>query len=490
MKNIAAIDIGTNSIHMVIVSINKKKQVSILEKRKKSIMLGSFLNKESHITEKGIIKAIQTLQEMKDTADHYSPHYLIVATHIARISENFLYFQKRVTLETGLNLHFINGEEEAKLSALGIQSKMNIDNEKFLGIDLGGGSTEVFIFQGKQNYYSRSLSLGAVLLSEKFKKYENIEEVETYIKNKISSLSLPKEEWTSSIGCSGTIKALGKIYINTQKQKKTNNHEIPLHEIENIYKKLIQAKKPSVIQKKFNLDIARSESILFGTAILIQILKKLHINSLKICNAGIREGLIVNYLHMNTDNDISIKNIQDKFLINIKKADRVEYFAMKIFHTLHSQLNITNFSSILRKSCQLHCIGKFINHNNHGKHGAYIIKHIVTPTLSENDKLYVSSILNQQHKNTAEDHQPTNHKHNGTTITTLTNILKIAKKLAKILPHQETINIYMEQNHIIISSQETSMDFLIQFNHKNHLIEPSFTQRVKLNQEKNKIHLV
>lgn len=168
-KRIAAIDMGTNSFHLIIVEINKNGDLKLLDKEREFIRLGSESGNElNFISDNETGKAISILKKFTTLAKFHEAEIRAVSTSAIREAKNKKDFVKNVFDETGIRVETIVGTEEAKLIFLGMKNALPIGDKKVLGIDIGGGSTEFIFGVNEKIDFAESVKVGAVRLSKKF----------------------------------------------------------------------------------------------------------------------------------------------------------------------------------------------------------------------------------------------------------------------------------------------------------------------------------
>jgi len=166
---LAAIDIGSNSIHLVIVRAEAGQQLEIIDREKEMVRLGSGTLRKHHLSRETIDRAVTTLRRFKKMAEANKVALTITtATAAVREADNADAFIDTVRKEVGLDVHLLPGVEEARLIALAVSEVTDFNNRRALIVDIGGGSTEFIITGGKEPELLFSVRLGAVRLTEKF----------------------------------------------------------------------------------------------------------------------------------------------------------------------------------------------------------------------------------------------------------------------------------------------------------------------------------
>lgn len=399
-QTIAAIDIGSNSAHLVISKVDKEGRMTVLDTDKAILRLGDSVDENNNFNVEAIERTIKNIKHLNSIAISHTPVMRCVATHAMRQAANSAEMQKRVLEETGVAIEIIDGIEEARLSALGMEYGLSLANQSFLAIDIGGGSTETIIKNREKIDFVASLKLGAVVLSKKFlnkekTKKEHCKKLEEYIEVQLAPLEekIKNIEFNKAVMSAGTAKALiamhNHISENEQSSSGINGFTITTKNLEEIYSILRLLKSPKKISEHFNLDSNRGEIILAGTAILLGLSKVFNVKKWSYSAFGLREGIVFdtysrqfNQSH-NHSKDVrwrSVTYLANKFKVNKRHASQVSKIALKI----HDQLidlkkNPANMVSglsnyrILEAAAYLQECGTYLSFPDHHKHSYYII---------------------------------------------------------------------------------------------------------------------
>ncbi|MFO7819942.1 MAG: Ppx/GppA phosphatase family protein [Halanaerobacter sp.] len=288
--NFAAIDIGTNSIRLLIAEHNEG-ELNRLVNKLRTPRLGEGIN-DGIINSKAQKRAIGVLKEYQELVDSYQAHYRAVATSAIRDAENKEEFLNKTKEESGIKIDVINGLEEAELSYLGITSGLIKQEDNMLAVDIGGGSTE-FIFgaiDGIREY--KSINLGAVRLKESWK--DDLEAMRSEAQSQVQEV-LTDNKAEMLIGVGGTITTLASIDQNLEDYQphKIQNYRLSFAEIGDI---LEQLKELNFAERKRIVGLApdRADIIIPGIIILLEIMKASNLKRLQVSDFGILEGIIYN----------------------------------------------------------------------------------------------------------------------------------------------------------------------------------------------------
>lgn len=302
-NRIAAIDIGTNSFHLVIVEVQSDGSFKLLDKQREVIRLGSHKGEDlSLISEGEIEKAIDILKNYKMLAEHYKASIRAVATSAVREADNRDKFVKAVKEKTNIDIEVVDGRTEAKLIFYGIMNAIDVSDKNVLCLDIGGGSSE-FIYAEKGNpTITESVKIGAVRLSKKFfpdfiLKKEAVEACRSYVEAQTSYIKylIEGKKNEQVIGASGTIVAaaiLVQELFNKPKRKSINKLSFTAEELNFVYKEVISRKTPAERVSMPGMELKRADIIPAGLVILKTVFDVFEIKQITLSEYALREGII------------------------------------------------------------------------------------------------------------------------------------------------------------------------------------------------------
>ena len=303
-KCIAAVDMGTNSFHLIIVQVKSDGSFKIIDREREVIRLGSHKGKEfSWISEGEIEKAIDVLKDFAKIAQFYKADVRAIATSAVREARNREEFINRVYETTGITVEAVNGRNEAELIYRGVQHALDVSENKVLCIDIGGGSTEFLLGEHGIYEFAESIKIGAVRLSKLFFPDYNlsdsgIENCKMYIREKLKAFSVVHSEFSYdvAIGTSGTIVAAASIisFRRTGKFKKSlNGFSFSASEAFELTSDVLKCKSP--VDRLFieGMEIKRADIIPAGLLILSEIFRTLKLKNMTVSENALREGIII-----------------------------------------------------------------------------------------------------------------------------------------------------------------------------------------------------
>lgn len=399
---LAAIDVGTNSIHMVVVKIQPQiPAFTIVTKEKSTVRLGDRDPLTGLLTLEAMARAIAALKRCQEIAVQMNAEAVVaVATSAVREAPNGRTFLAQIETELGLTISLISGQEEARRIYLGVLSGMELQNQAHVMIDIGGGSTELILGDGQEPRSLSSTKVGAVRLSAELVKTDPISNSEfAYLQSYVKSMmgraieeireNLRPGEKPRMIGTSGTIETLAVIHAREKLgivPAPLNGYQFSLkdlREIVNRLRKLNYAERSAVP----GMSERRSEIIVAGAVILQETMTLLGIENITICERSLREGVVVDWMlthgliedrlrFQSSIRQRSVLKIAQKYGVNLEHSERVAAFAVDLFDQTKGIFHEWGMEvrELLWASAILHNCGHFISHSAHHKHSYYLIR--------------------------------------------------------------------------------------------------------------------
>jgi len=411
MKKIAIIDIGSNSIRLVIVQINKDNSFRVIDEIKESVRLGKDMTTDGGLNPFRIDKAISALSFFKRLCIIQNiSEILAVATEAVRKATNQIEFLNRVKKELSIDIRVLTGIEEAYYDYFGAINSMDFSDA--LIMDIGGSSSELIFVKNKQLKYSISLPFGAINLTEKFSLVKAMDDKsETAIKEFLITLFkdipwLKKIKNVPIIGIGGTIRNIGKLH-----QKKTSypidnlhNYIVPSNEVIEIYDQ-VKIKDSYQRKKLKGLSKERADIFVGATAALVTLIEYLDIKELHVSGSGLRDGFLYEYIFKSKIPlidvlDFSLKNNLLNYEIDLKHPMHVWMLTKTLYDELKPIINISiDPYKILKTAAMLHDIGILISYFDHHKHSSYMIANSKINGLTHKEQLMASYIAALHRKN-------------------------------------------------------------------------------------------
>jgi exopolyphosphatase/guanosine-5'-triphosphate,3'-diphosphate pyrophosphatase len=399
---LAAIDVGTNSIHMAVVKIQPALPAfSIIAKEKSTVRLGNRDQKTGQLTPEAMKRTIEALKRCQEIAKGLQADEMIaVATSAVREAPNGQEFLQQIEEELGLTINLISGQEEARRIYLGVLSGMEFNNQPHVMIDIGGGSTELILGDGHEPRSLSSTKVGAVRLTAEMISTDPISnsefnDLQAYVRGMLersvdelrSHLQLGEEP--RMVGTSGTVETLATIHAREKLgvvPTPLNGYQFSLRDLQelvNRLRKLSDAERAAIP----GMSDRRSEIILAGAVILQEAMTLLELDQITICERALREGVVVDWMlshgliedrlrYQSSIRERSVIKIAHKYHVNLTHSERVADFALSLFDQTQGILHEWSGTErqLLWAAAILHNCGHFISHSSHHKHSYYLIR--------------------------------------------------------------------------------------------------------------------
>jgi exopolyphosphatase / guanosine-5'-triphosphate,3'-diphosphate pyrophosphatase len=392
---LAAIDIGTNSIHMIIVEAKNKDLFEVLMQEKEMVKLGEGVFASNVINERAFREGIATIGRYVQLADQFGVDHIITsATSATREAKNGRDFLDTVIAKVGLSPQLISGKEEAKLIFLAVRKAIELKGKQALVLDIGGGSTEVVTGDEKQVDFCKSMKLGVLRLldfigHQKPLSHEEISDLKSHVRKTAEKVMGGAREkgFDFVIGTSGTIRSLGEACLVKQgnpSPESVNAECVSLSALEKLAEKLC-GMSPEERGKVEGLSTNRSDAVHLGAVLLVELLKLAGVKEITLSDASLREGMILDFLERHDDMlvaEMEGKNVKEKsclllanrYEVNVEEKLHVARLALQIFDQLkdiHAQ-GIKE-RQLLYHASLIYDLGLFVKFQDYHKHSRYLI---------------------------------------------------------------------------------------------------------------------
>jgi exopolyphosphatase/guanosine-5'-triphosphate,3'-diphosphate pyrophosphatase len=416
---IAAIDIGTNSIHLVIASVNSRGMMNIITKEKEVVRLGEAGKDMKYLSEEAMQRGIHALKQFAELARSHNAEIRATATSAVREANNQKEFLQRVSKETGINIEVISGAEEGRLIYIGALHALPIIKKKTFIIDIGGGSTETIVGLEGEIEFVKSAKLGSIRMTRRFfpnNRYrkEEVEKCRDYIKGEWTPVlkKIAGAGFDHCVGTSGTIQNLALMTLAAKNEKipeVINGLKVSVSEILKTIEKLSKAYTEKQRSQFKGMDPARVDIILGGALILEFALKFLDIKEIIISSYALREGIVFNtiqktkaqsnYMNLNRLRYQTVLSICQKYSVNITHASHIRNISLAMFDDLAGIHGLgRDERELLEAAAILHDVGYVISHDRHHKHSYYIINHSIMPGFSNTESELIANIARYHRK--------------------------------------------------------------------------------------------
>jgi exopolyphosphatase/guanosine-5'-triphosphate,3'-diphosphate pyrophosphatase len=401
---LAAIDLGTNSIHLVVARVGGSN-FEVVEREREMVRLGSPTAEGPGARRNGddemrlldpaaMDRAIATLGRFRQVAAISTDHIRVVATSAVREAENRADFLQRVRDEVGLEVEVISGFEEARLIHLGVLQAVPVFDKRLLVCDIGGGSTELVVGQRGDVLASRSFKLGAIRLTQRFfpggaADKAAVNACRDFVRGTIASFvrDVRRMDVEVAVGSSGTIGAVCEMVAARRDQPRPrtyNNFTIDRHEVRHTVKHLLAAPTTEDRANIAGLDPKRADIIVAGALILEQVMVALDIDELTFSDYALREGVLLDSWrrthggslhHLSDLRRRSVLHLSELMDEDPAHSAQVARLALELFDGTVALHGLGDDSREILEAAALLCnVGLFVSHAGHHKHTYYVIR--------------------------------------------------------------------------------------------------------------------
>ncbi len=393
---IAAIDIGTNSLHMIVVRVRPDFSFEVIDREKEMVRLGAGGLDGRALTAEAMHAALQVLSKFRRLAEsHKVDEIIAAATSATREAGNGGEFLRRVVHDTGIRPRVISGTEEARLIHRAAVYGVGAHGETACVIDIGGGSIEITRGTGESAELARSFKLGVIRLTERFVKSDPLsprderrlirhvdEELGDYLDDVAGG------GFDRVIGTSGTILSLGAVAgtaLGWKPGEPLRNRRVPAKQIRRVRKDLIDLDLEQRLRVPA-LEPRRADIAVAGAVLLDTVLRRLGASDLTLCDLSLREGLVLDYIARHRKEiaqaerypDVrrrSIVELADRCNWVPDHAQQVAKLAVMLFDQTRAIHGLTDRErEWLEYAALLHDVGVHISYQRHHKHSYYLIK--------------------------------------------------------------------------------------------------------------------
>ncbi|RBP50800.1 Ppx/GppA phosphatase family protein [Arenicella xantha] len=396
----AAVDLGSNSFHMVI-SRYVHDEFVVLDRQREVVRLAAGLDDNNNLSEEVAQRALDCLSRFGQLLRTLPPaNVRAVGTNALRRLNAKKGFMERAEAAIGHNIEIIAGREEARLIYLGVSKWSAYGDESRLVIDIGGGSTEIIAGRGESAVCRESLEVGCVVLSRQYFSEGKLSNrrfkramlaAELAIQPVVEQFRL--HGWTQVIGCSGTMKSMAEAVIQGGWSKDRLNRE-------GLFRLRDHAIEAGHVDK-LNLSGVNSDRLpVFGggLAILLALFELFDIQEMMVSDIALREGVLYDLVGRSAAEDIRDTTVASMLLrwsVDTEHSTGVRNTAIDLYDQVASAWDIRDslFRSALGWAAQLHEVGLQISHDGYHKHGAYLVGNADLAGFARRDQLLLAALV-------------------------------------------------------------------------------------------------
>lgn len=406
-ESVAAVDLGSNSFHMVVARVVDDTHFHIVDRLRERVALAAGLDEDEALTDKTQERALACLERFgQRLREIHGDRVRAVGTSAMRQAANAREFLERATAALGHHIEIIGGSEEARLIYLGVAHTLADDRGRRFVIDIGGGSTELILGERFEPLRIDSLNMGCVSFSLRYFpegkiRADDFRKAEISARLKLEPIERRYGEvgWDSCVGASGTVTAVDAIL----RAHGWSDRGITLGGLRQLKKALIAAGSVAKVAAIPGVQADRAPVLPGGVAILLALFEGLGIQEMEVSAGSMREGLLYDLLGRIRHEDVrdaTIRQFCQRYNVDLAQAGRVERLALHIFDQVRDAwgLDAAEGQQLLGWAARLHEIGLSVSFSNFHKHGAYLVANSDMPGFSRADQELLAAMLLGQRK--------------------------------------------------------------------------------------------
>jgi len=397
---LAAVDLGSNSFHMVVARYSHG-QLLIVDRLRESVRLAAGLDEQGRLDREAVVRALQCLERFgQRLSDVKASRVRVVGTNTLRKAKRKGAFLDRARESLGHPIEIISGVEEARLIYLGVAHTTPSEGGHRLVVDIGGGSTEMIIGEGLAAKRLESLYMGSVSMSTQHFADGAITEKRMKRARTAAQLEIEpvmarfrRTEWDAAFGASGTMRSVAE----TLAARGMPSGQVSREGLQWLLDECLKAGDTAKL-KLPGLAADRQDILPGGLAILVELFDMLGIETLRVADGALREGLLYDLLGRLTDEDArarSVRAMEARFHVDAVQAERVESTALAFLRQVRADWKLDEplAELVLRWAARLHEVGLDIAHAQHHKHGAYLLQHADLPGFPREEQSLLAALV-------------------------------------------------------------------------------------------------
>ena len=418
-RRIAAIDIGTNSFHLLVAAVDPKlRTFRIIQAEKATTRLGERDPETGELTAAAMQRGLETLRQFRDlAASHRVEQIVTAATSAVREAPNGRDFLQTILDDLGMEVDLVSGPEEARLIYLGVLSGMPFGDRPHLLLDIGGGSTELILADGRDARALTSTRVGAVRLQRDFVRDDPMPPqrrsfLQAFIQGSLEPAvdkvrrRIKPGETPVLVATSGTAMAIGSLAASEEERppRKLHGYRVTRQSLNQVVDRLITM-TPAQRRELAPINDRRAEIIVPGALILQTTMKMLGVGEFVLSERALREGLIVDWMlrqglledrfsFQSSIRQRTVLHQVQRFAVNQSRAERVASHALSLYDATRGVMHDDSGEGreLLWAAAMLHTCGQHINISAYHKHTWYLIRHGELLGYSEAEHLMVAAI--------------------------------------------------------------------------------------------------
>lgn len=429
-ETLAAIDVGTNSFHLVVVRLLGEKQFSVITKEKVVVRLGESPSQIKLLSEAAMVRGIEAMRLFALVAERTGSPVRAIATSAVREASNGDEFTRRVQEETGIEIEVVSGFEEARLIYLGVLQALPVYKERIALFDIGGGSTEFLLGERAQTLYANSYKIGAIRMTQRFFPDEKVTAEQAarcraYVRGEIYHAAeeirngRPKRLIASS-GTAQTIASMALAARGDGPLESLNGITVSRREIRDVVARVLKAKSFAERAALPGVDPRRADILAAGAVTLETIVEECDADEIIISTYALREGIVLDTIqkqegdhhhegpaHLYDLRYETVMKIGRMYKFDEAHGRHVADLALSMFDALQPLHHLDEeYRELLEAAALLHDIGYYISHSSHHKHSHYLIQNSEALGFTDDEIAIIANVARYHRKSHPKSRHP------------------------------------------------------------------------------------
>ena len=396
----AAIDLGSNSFHMLVARV-EAGQLKVIDRLRESVRLGGGLAADNRLTREAMDRALEALARFGQRLRELPPgNVRAVGTNTLRKARNARDFIAEARAVLGHDIDIVSGYEEARLIYLGVAHTLADDDRRRLVVDIGGGSTELIIGERFEPRLMESLHIGCVSLMQSCfpeGKLSNRRVNDAVLAARMElepiESNFRDQGWERAVGASGTIRAIERVVTEAG----WSDYGITRDGLRRLRGSLVETGRVARLRYA-SLSRDRAEIFPGGVAVLLGVFEALGIERMEAADGAMREGLLYDLLGRIRHEDVrarSVATMAERYHADRRHATRVRETALEALNQVRDEWPVGEaiFQRILAWAAELHEIGLDISHSQYHKHGAYVLRNADMAGFSRQEQQLLAGLV-------------------------------------------------------------------------------------------------
>ncbi|WP_395344770.1 exopolyphosphatase [Ningiella sp. W23] len=412
-ETIAALDIGSNSFHLVVARV-VADAIQVTQRVKHKVRLADGLDDKNILSKEAMQRGVDTLESMLDSLAGVSTHSVrIVATHTLRRAKNTQSFLRMARKVFPYPIEVISGAEEARLIYTGIANHTDIEGSRLI-IDIGGGSTEFAVGKEAEPELCKSVQMGCVSYQKRF--FCDGKITRTAVEKAITAAqqdlelactNLRQTSWQHNLASSGTAKAIALVAHPNEENKAQpfNQHDLQL-----LLARCIEKGESSALDFD-GLTEDRKPVFVPGLCIMLAVFQSLNLSSVSISQAALREGVLSELQGKQTSQSVRVRSAQSlatRYDVDTQYAHKVLNTCMNLYGQVKHdwELEAAKYRFMLGWSALLHEVGLQVNSRGIQKHSSYILLNSDLPGFNQDQQKAMGYLVRYHRKKIQTEDAP------------------------------------------------------------------------------------